>query len=127
MYPLNAILIGRDESLLPHVRRELMNCSSQLEAEYPDIQSAVVALRTSLARKRLLVLHLGTPPELDALSRLGTSLPSWPVVVLMDEDAHPNTGRGFHRFAEWITAMALNVEEHTIRRPRQWNAWGKAW
>ena len=24
------------------------------------------------------------------------------------------TRRGFHRFAEWITAMALNVEEHTI-------------
>ena len=24
------------------------------------------------------------------------------------------TCRGFHRFAEWITAMALNVEEHTI-------------
>ena len=24
------------------------------------------------------------------------------------------TRRGFHRFAQWITAMALNVEEHTI-------------
>jgi len=24
------------------------------------------------------------------------------------------TRRGFHRFAEWITAMAINVEEHTI-------------
>ena len=24
------------------------------------------------------------------------------------------TRRGFRRFAEWITAMALNVEEHTI-------------
>ncbi len=24
------------------------------------------------------------------------------------------TRRGFHRFAEWISAMALNVEEHTI-------------
>ncbi len=23
------------------------------------------------------------------------------------------TRRGFHRFAEWITAMAINVEEHT--------------
>jgi hypothetical protein len=24
------------------------------------------------------------------------------------------TRRGFRRFAEWITAMAINVEEHTI-------------
>ena len=39
------------------------------------------------------------------------------------------TRRGFHRFAEWITAMALNVEEHTItqsvlalERPGDWKA-----
>ena len=41
------------------------------------------------------------------------------------------TRRGFRRFAEWITAMALNVEEHTItqsvlaldspQRGRPWN------
>jgi DDE superfamily endonuclease len=39
------------------------------------------------------------------------------------------THRGFHRFAEWITAMALNVEEHTItqsvlalEQPAAWKA-----
>ena len=39
------------------------------------------------------------------------------------------TCRGFHRFAEWITAMALNVEEHTItqsvlalEQPAAWKA-----
>src|SRR5215831_19332570 len=39
------------------------------------------------------------------------------------------TRRGFHRFAEWITAMALNVEEHTItqsvlalEQPAAWKA-----
>ena len=39
------------------------------------------------------------------------------------------TRRGFHRFAEWITAMALNVEEHTItqsvlalEQPGAWKA-----
>ena len=36
---------------------------------------------------------------------------------------------GFHRFAEWITAMAINVEEHTVtqsvlalERPFDWKA-----
>jgi hypothetical protein len=86
MYPLNAILIGLDENLLPHVRRELMNCSCQLEAEYPDVPSAVVALRSSDGQKRVVVLHLGTPPDLDALSRLNVSLRGWPVLVLMDAD-----------------------------------------
>jgi hypothetical protein len=37
--------------------------------------------------------------------------------------------RGYHRFAEWITALAINVEEHTItqsvlalERPADWKA-----
>jgi hypothetical protein len=33
---------------------------------------------------------------------------------LLNAFAWAFTRRGFHRFAEWITAMALNVEEHTI-------------
>ena len=39
------------------------------------------------------------------------------------------TRPGFRRFAEWITALALNVEEHTItqsvlaiERPADWKA-----
>ena len=34
--------------------------------------------------------------------------------VLLNTFAWAFTRRGFHRFAEWITAMAINVEEHTI-------------
>src|SRR5271157_717931 len=34
--------------------------------------------------------------------------------VLLNAFAWAFTRRGFHRFAEWITAMAINVEEHTI-------------
>jgi hypothetical protein len=39
------------------------------------------------------------------------------------------SSRGFRRFVEWITAMAINVEEHTItqsvlalERPADWKA-----
>jgi hypothetical protein len=39
------------------------------------------------------------------------------------------SGPGFRRFVEWVTAMALNVEEHTvtqsvldIERPLDWKA-----
>ncbi len=34
--------------------------------------------------------------------------------ALLNAFAWAFTRRGFHRFAEWITAMAINVEEHTI-------------
>jgi hypothetical protein len=49
--------------------------------------------------------------------------------ALLQAFAHSFTRRGFRRFAEWITAMALNVEEHTItqsvlalEQPAAWKA-----
>jgi len=49
--------------------------------------------------------------------------------VLLSDFAWAFTQRGFHRFVEWITAMALNVEEHTItqsvlalEQPAAWKA-----
>ena len=48
---------------------------------------------------------------------------------LLNAFAWAFTRRGFHRFAEWITAMAINVEEHTItqsvlalEQPAAWKA-----
>jgi pilus assembly protein CpaE len=93
MYALNAILISRYENTLPDVRRELTNCSCRLEAEFPDVRSAVIALRSSAGEKRLMVLHVESSLQLDALSRLNISLPGWPVLVLVDED---HRSRGSH-------------------------------
>ena len=49
--------------------------------------------------------------------------------ALLNAFAWAFTRRGFHRFADWITAMALNVEEHTItqsvlalEQPAAWKA-----
>ena len=49
--------------------------------------------------------------------------------ALLSAFAWAFTRRGFRRFAEWITAMAINVEEHTItqsvlalERPADWKA-----
>ena len=49
--------------------------------------------------------------------------------ALLGAFASSFTRRGFRRFAEWITAMALNVEEHTItqsvlalEQPAAWKA-----
>ena len=49
--------------------------------------------------------------------------------ALLQAFARSFTRRGFRRFAEWITAMALNVEEHTItqsvlalEQPAAWKA-----
>src|SRR5512140_1789413 len=41
--------------------------------------------------------------------------PLWPVwKALLSSFAWAFTRPGFRRFAEWITALAINLEEHTI-------------
>ena len=49
--------------------------------------------------------------------------------ALLSAFAWAFTGPSFHRFAEWVTAMAINGEEHTItqsvlalERPADWKA-----
>ena len=49
--------------------------------------------------------------------------------ALLNAFAWAFTRHGFHRFADWITALALNVEEHTItqsvlalEQPASWKA-----
>ena len=50
--------------------------------------------------------------------------------ALLSAFAWAFTRPSFRRFAEWITAMAINGEEHTItqsvlalERPADWKAW----
>ena len=71
-----------------------MNRSTHLEAEFSDIGSAIDSLRRSPGEKRLLILYVSAPRELDALSRLTISFPSWPVVALLKGDDYSNGSGG---------------------------------
>ena len=90
MYPLNAILIGCDEQSMPHVRRELMNRSAGVEAEFSNAGSAIDVLRKSPGEKRLLIFHVKSPREIDELARLTISFPRWPVVAVLGEEDYSN-------------------------------------
>lgn len=84
MYPLQVILIGSDEELLPHVRRELLNCSAELEAEFPNTVAAINALRRTSAERRLVILHMESTDDVETLRTLMGRFPGWPVVALVD-------------------------------------------
>jgi len=52
---------------------------------------------------------------------------------LLDHFAWGFSRPGYYRFAEWITAMAINVEEHTVtqsslavERPFDWKPWNRS-
>src|SRR5262249_7679523 len=83
VYPLDAILIGREEAWLPHVRRELLNVSAHLEAEFRLASEAIEALRRSRAEKRLILYLVESSSDMEALGRLAAILSGWPIVALM--------------------------------------------
>jgi pilus assembly protein CpaE len=93
MYPLNAILIGSEECLLPQYTREFLNRSIRLEAEFTSVADAINALRRSTAEKRLLLLHMASFEDRDALGRLTAHFPGWPVMALI-EGYDPKAIRG---------------------------------
>lgn len=84
MFPLNVILIGNDENLLPHVERECLNVPANVEARYPDVATTVLAMPMLRDQKRLLAVILKSSADLQALKRLSTSFAGWPILALTE-------------------------------------------
>jgi len=85
VYPLNSILIGSNEDLRRQARIELWNHSVQLEAEFSSVGDATDALRKSSTEKRLLFIQIASASDFEALGRLTSQFPNWPVVALVEE------------------------------------------
>ncbi len=83
MYPLDVILIGCDEDVVPQVRRELINHAQVIEAEFFDVGDTLTRFRPADSGKRLLIVQL-KPDEFEPLRQLRRFFPNWPVVVLLD-------------------------------------------
>src|SRR5579885_805786 len=86
MFPLQAVLIGDDERVLPHVRRELANNGARLEAEFRSVAAAVDGLRVRRLEKRLFVLHLRASRDAEELRRLSGTFVGQPVLALAGGD-----------------------------------------
>ena len=84
MYPLDVILIGCGDDVAPHLRRELLNNGAIPEFEFQDVSQALEALRSSKAKRRVLILRLEPFETFDDLGRLCHALPDCSVVALMD-------------------------------------------
>jgi hypothetical protein len=78
------ILISPSPASLQQVRRELLNRSVTIEAEFTSVSNVTNALRKAPNEKRVLILQMGSSGELTELGRLKTLFPGWPVVALVD-------------------------------------------
>jgi pilus assembly protein CpaE len=86
---MKAVLIGVEEDLLPHVRRELANCWVDIDVEFAKSAPAMDALRKVRGERRLLVYRLASSRDLDSLSQLTVLLPGWPVLALVGSGDAP--------------------------------------
>lgn len=114
MYPFKAILIGHDEQLLPHVRRELINQSAEIEVEFRNVASAIEHLTLKHDDTRLFVLHVDDIAQLDVLKRLSGTFARRPVLVLMNGDADKSSVVNAMRYgASQVVMLPLSVAEFT--------------
>jgi pilus assembly protein CpaE len=84
MYPLGVNLVGLDEDVAPHVRRELLNQPAQLEGEYREARELIGRHRLAQKDTRLLIVQVRGQADLNEVRRLGSTFPGWPIVALVD-------------------------------------------
>lgn len=114
MYPFKVILIGNDELLLPHVRRELMNQSAEIEREFRNVDSAIEQLTLQHDDARLFVIHIDDFGQLDILKRLRGTFAGRPILVLMDGKADSSLLVHAMRYgASQVVMLPLAVAEFT--------------
>jgi DNA-binding NarL/FixJ family response regulator len=111
MYPLSAVLVGSDETVLPHVRRELLNADVRVAAEFPDADHAVEAVRPASGERHLFVLHLPAAGHLPGLRRLSGTFVGQPALALVGHD-DPNLLIGAMRGgAAQVVPLPLQAED----------------
>jgi pilus assembly protein CpaE len=86
VYSLNIVLIGGDESVLPHVRREALNHGATIDAEFSDLPSALNELGTNTDKSRLFIVYVDSGDELTQLKRLSSTFVGRPIIALVNPD-----------------------------------------
>lgn len=86
MFPLKIILVGNDEAVLPHVRRELLNAFADVETECRDVQMALGRLPVIANRPRLFVVQVESEDELSQIKALSSHFPGNAILALVSKE-----------------------------------------
>jgi pilus assembly protein CpaE len=114
MYPLKTVLIGLSDHLAPHVRRELTNLSAAVEAEYPDVPSAVAAVIAAGGKgeKRLYLMHVGDSADLPMVQRLSNAFVGSPILALVEKNGDQSLCLRTNRAgATQVTSLPLQIDD----------------
>jgi pilus assembly protein CpaE len=89
MYPLQVLLIGCANQVLPDLRRELSNLSVRIEGEFVDAPACLEYLLANPATDRLFIIQANTA-EIEQLERLNESTSGQPILALVDPAKDPS-------------------------------------
>lgn len=84
MYPLNALLVGCTDPVLPDLRRELSALTVGVEGEFPDSRSCLAHILANPGEKRLIIIQTNSTTEATQLERLNEAASGLPVLSLVD-------------------------------------------
>jgi pilus assembly protein CpaE len=89
MHSLNIVLVGCDERFLPDMRREALNHSATIDAEFGDLPSAIKGLESTKDKSCLFIVHVGSDLELAQLKRFSSAFVGRPIIALVDANKDP--------------------------------------
>src|SRR5262249_55901739 len=87
MYPLPVTLVGCQDSIQRNVLSMLINQQANLEGQYPDLDTAVAALREKASNLRLFIIHIPDVHSLPKVRQLTSYFIGQPVLALVDPAA----------------------------------------
>lgn len=83
MIPMNVVLVGIDEAIVPELRQELTNAAIDVECEFQSALMAIDCLRHYKRQPRVLLVQIGADCETDTIRRLTADLNGWPILALL--------------------------------------------
>lgn len=88
MYPLKVCLVGCGQKVIPELKRELNSLAVTVDAEWPDIRSAIAELTLTKSDTCLLIVQPDSIDELRQLERLNEVHSGQPILALVDLTVH---------------------------------------
>ncbi len=86
MYCMNIVVIGCDARIVNDIRREALNNLATIEAEFADLPSALHGIDSISNESRMIIVQVGSVPELAQLKRISGAFAGRPILALVDAD-----------------------------------------
>jgi hypothetical protein len=89
MFPFPVILIGVSEELALTIRHALTDIAAHVEAEYRGADTALEAMRSEQAQKKLFIVHFESAEDAVCVRRLVETQRGSPILALVEVTEHP--------------------------------------